>query len=756
MAATPYPTAHHAPRSRGPLDALLTLLGEELALRPHRLRSALRSATIGAVGAGLMAAAHVDTPLGPYLVWLLAGTPTAMMAWRTAVSFTVIEGAALGVAVVLAWVLSQSPVLMLAALGLFAALSTDLIVRFKLGSIGLITQVLVIDTFYGVMFAPGQVGWNSAYTFGGIAIACGIIALTDNWLWPDPAEAILLEALADVLRRIRRRLLVSTSCYLAADPASAAHLRSDPHALTPYLELLQRAQAEGLSAHRRGVLGAALTRAARLQTRVAQIVVDARANVPRDARRLLAPQTAATIAAIAAALDELAGDPVLMLRAGPDEPPSPAAARMRSAITALDAEAAATLPAHLDRIGAAERANLNDFYTAIRAIGRLLERPLDESTVAARAPAPAATASASPDAAHVHYCLKVAIAIVAGYVIGLTSQRPDLSTIMTTVIITALPTYGAAVRKMILRLVGGILGGVLIVMLIVIVSPNFETLPSYVIAIFLVLVVSGYTGEGSGRIAYAGKQLGTTFLLAFAGLSPSVAVEAPLWRVWGIILGTVVVLLVSLLLWPDYAGDALPPRLRQLLRLTIALAPGAAADEAAMQRLDTELNGVLEQTLAIADDARFEGRASRLNPDAVVQTAGTLRRIAHRFEMIARGRSVDPRPTLDPVAERAMRTVLDGVLAELRNWLTWSERPVDAIGPESPPQATGQSAVTQALAELTSRIEADGFAQIAGWSSEERRSLFAELESMRRLTFLIGELNEYLSHVHRWNSVYLK
>ena len=55
---------------------------------------------------------------------------------------------------------------------------------------------------------------------------CGIIALTDNWLWPDPAEAILLEALADVLRRIRGRLVVSTSCYLAADPAGAAHLRS--------------------------------------------------------------------------------------------------------------------------------------------------------------------------------------------------------------------------------------------------------------------------------------------------------------------------------------------------------------------------------------------------------------------------------------------------------------------------------------------------------------------------------------------------
>jgi len=748
MAAASYPAARRKAGPRGPLDALLALLGEELALRPHRLRSALRSATIGAIGAGLMAAAHVDSPLGPYLVWLLAGTPTAMMAWRTAAFFTVTEGAALCVAVVLARVLSQSPVLMLATLGIFGALSTDIIGRFKLGSFGLITQVLVIDTLYSVMFTPGEVGWNSGYTFGGVAIACGLIALADNWLWPDPAEAILIESLADNLRRIRKRLVESTRSYLATDATGARALVPDAHELSPNLELLARAQAEGLSAHRRGVLGAALTRVARLRTRVNQLVVAAQENVPRGVRRLLAPQIEAAGDAIAAVLDELADDPAVMLRTGPDEPPSPAAAGMQSAIAALDARMTAMRPEYIHQVGAAELVNFSSFLTTVRAIGRLIERPLDESAVAARTPTPRAPTRSSPDPAHVRYCLKVALAIVVGYVIGLTSQRADLSTIMTTVIITALPTYGAAARKMILRLVGGILGGLLIVAIIVIVSPNFETLPSYVIAIFLVLVVSGYAGQGSGRIAYAGKQLGTTFLLAFAGLSPSVAVEAPLWRVWGILLGTVVVLVVSLVLWPEYAGDALPPRLRRLLGLTLALAPGAAGDEAAMQRLDAELNAVLEETLAVADDARFEGRASQLDPDAVIQTAGTLRRIAHRFELIALSRFLDARPALNPVAEQAVRVVLDGVLAELRDWLTWIENPA-YTGSGPPQKATEQPAITQALAELTGRIEADSFAQIAAWSVEERRSLFSELESLRRLEFLIGELNEYLSRIRR-------
>jgi uncharacterized membrane protein YccC len=554
--------------------------------------------------------------------------------------------------------------------------------------------------------------------------------------------------MADWLRHLRRDLTASIRAYRTTDPVDARALRLHTDELSSYLELLARAQAEGLSHHRRGVFGAAITRNARLQTRADQILIAAQADVPREVRELLAAPIDASAAAIGAALEELAGDPVIMLRSGPDKPPSPAAARLQAAIAALESAARALRP-RLDQASAAERANLADFLTAIRSVGRLIERPLDESVVAADTPAPAAASRTSRDAAQVRYCLKVAIAIMAGYVVGLTTQRGDLSTIMTTVIITALPTYGAAARKMIQRLVGAVLGGLFIVGLIIIVSPNFESLPAYMLAIFVTLIVSGYSGQGGPRIAYAGKQLGTTFLLAFAGLSPSVAVEAPLWRVWGIILGTVVVLVVSSLVWPEYAGNSLSPRLRRLLELTVAFAPEVVRDTAAMQRLDTELNGVLEETLAVADDARFEGRASRLNPDAVVQTASTLRRIAHRFEVIGHNRLVDSRPTLDPATEQAAQTVLDSVLAKLRAWLIWIERAADTTGAEPLPQATRQPDLATALAELTSRIEANNFARLAGWSVEARRSLFAELESMRRLVFLSGELDEFIVRVRR-------
>ena len=100
--------------------------------------------------------------------------------------------------------------------------------------------------------------------------------------------------------------------------------------------------------------------------------------------------------------------------------------------------------------------------------------------------------SDAPDPALVRYSLKVGLCVVIGYVIGIVTQRAELSTILTTVLITALPTYGAALRKMILRIVGAIIGGLISLLAIIIVTPNFETLPAYLLAVFLVFYVSAY------------------------------------------------------------------------------------------------------------------------------------------------------------------------------------------------------------------------------------------------------------------------
>ena len=137
--------------------------------------------------------------------------------------------------------------------------------------------------------------------------------------------------------------------------------------------------------------------------------------------------------------------------------------------------------------------------------------------------------------------LKVGACVVIGYVIGIVDHRPELNTILTTVIITALPTYGAALRKMNLRIVGALIGGLISLLTIIIVTPNFS-------GPFRLIRSPSSWSSMSPRTAlsaadgcpYAGKQIGTTFALVFTGLSAALDVHEPLWRIWAFLLGTLV------------------------------------------------------------------------------------------------------------------------------------------------------------------------------------------------------------------------
>jgi predicted membrane protein len=83
----------------------------------------------------------------------------------------------------------------------------------KLGAGLLLIEVVCIDTFYGVVFAPQKIGWGAALAFGGSVIAFGLIVLFDNWLWPDRSEAILMESLGASVARARSRSLEASNFF---------------------------------------------------------------------------------------------------------------------------------------------------------------------------------------------------------------------------------------------------------------------------------------------------------------------------------------------------------------------------------------------------------------------------------------------------------------------------------------------------------------------------------------------------------------
>jgi hypothetical protein len=738
----------------GWLARLEGLLQRELAPSPRRLWTSLRLTTIATIGAALIVACHVNSELGTYIVWLLVGAGP-MMSLRKASGILVAEAFLLASSVVMARVLAETPWLMLPFLFAYMALFTFVAVTRELGAVATLGQVVTLDSFYGVIFAPDEIGWAAAGAFGGSAIALGVIVLFDNWLWPDPADPILMKALETSAGHERARLVGASRFYL--DRRAARPPEPPPTSDLPnHLALLNQSSAEGATAHRRAVLLGAITVMARIHLEVDRLVIAARENVPRSIRLMLQPEIESAVDAIAAVLGEIAREAPILIRVRTDQPPIRAAVRARSAMDALSSRIIEVRPAYISRAGAAELANFASFTNCLATLTRLIERPLDEppsDPESISSPRLIPQPHNAPDPGLIRHCYKVGLCTVIGYIVGLWSHRPELSVILTTIIITALPNYGAALRKMILRIVGAIVGGLISLLMIIIVTPNFETLPAYMLALFIVFYISAYSALSSGRVAYAGKQIGTTFVLVFAGLSPSPDVYTALWRIWGILLGTLIVAVVFLILWPAYAGDSLLPRLRKVIRDTLALVPGGSASsrKAEIQATNSETMRVLTEILAVADDAQLEGRSCMIDHDSVVQAAGTLRRIANRLTGISMGRILAALPRLDGTTEAVREAVLAAIRTRLETWLEFIESGPDFSNARLATVFASHSRnqITQPLDEFSRRLEEQGFVQISNWTLEQRRVILAELNSMRRLEVNMSELDRYLSSVAR-------
>ena len=351
----------------------------------------------------------------------------------------------------------------------------------------------------------------------------------------------------------------------------------------------------------------------------------------------------------------------------------------------------------------------------------------------------------------VRYSLKVGLCVVLCYIIGLISGRTELFTILVTVIIIATPTYGATLHKMYLRIAGFVIGGAVSLLAIIIVSPNFDTLPAYMLAAFAVFYSFAYFSLGNSRISYAGKQMGFIFALVFVGLSPSVDIYEPLWRIWGVLLGDFVVAIVFFTLWPEYAGDSLLPRLQKVLANTLALAPGGSAStsEDSILKTNSDTMRVLTEFLEIAEDAGMEGRTCAVYHDGIVEAAGNLRRIANRLSSIATARVLTQMPQLDPLAEFARERFFQAIRGQLTSWLDFFSGPecFSASAARAIAQKHSGDELTEPLNEFSSLLQEGAFARLASWPLEPRRTMLAELQSMQRLEFPLSELNRYLADI---------
>ncbi len=656
--------------------------------------------------------------------------------------------------IVMAGMLAEAPWLMLPFLFALLSFSTYLGTIWKLGASLLLIEVVCLSNFYEVFFAPQDIGWSSAGAFGGCVIAFCVLVVFDNWLWPDPGEGILMESLGTSIAHARRRLLGASGFYLDNKAAPRPRLPLPTSSLPAHMTLLDQAVAEGISDHRRGILLAAITRVARIGLAIDRLIIAARQAVPGEIRAKVRTEIQATVDALASVLDELAREVPKHIAVGPEHLPPESRIRARAAMDMLSARIIQIRPGYIGTASSAEIENIASFVDSLAVLTRHIDHLLDEP------PQPPATVSSNiavpqlvyaPDPALVRYSLKVGLCIVAGLIVGIITQRADLFTILITILITALPTYGAALNKMILRVTGAVIGGAIALLAIVIVSPNFDNLPGYLLIIFIVFLVSAYGATATGRLAYAGRQIGVTFALAFVGLGPAIDIYEPLWRTWGILLGIFVVAIVSFVLWPEYAADCLLPRLRRVIRDTLALVPGgsAANNEDEIVRVSSDAMQLLAEILEVAGDAQLEGRNSLVDHNAIVEAAGTLRRIANQLASIAGGRIAAPTPRLDPTTEAEREAILVAICRRLQSWLDFfsSDECLSAVVAQTIAQEYSPDDLRKPLEQLSLRLEEGKFARLESWTLEQRRTMLAELETMRNLESLIAELNRWLAQI---------
>ena len=694
--------------------SLVGFLAKELAPTHRRFIEATRTAVKATLTTGIAATLQI---LGPF------GEIFAFVVGQPGISFGLFEGgltivttAAVQAAIVpITGKLLDYPGLIMAFLFVVFGMITYLLSNTKLSLILVLVAVGTISTVYVGIFEPGQIGWSSTYTFDGILAATLVLVAIDSWIWPSPPEPRLLESVAVDFERSRRRLEIVGRHYL--DPAAAPLPETQiASRLAPHLALLKSIE-ERTTLQRFARLLNALTTSERVSLEVGRLAEIAEEPLPGELRQRYGERLEGVLGSIDAALARRTEE----LLAGLPDPIASAESGADLRFGEMPAVVAAS--------------SLAGFVDALNVIENLLEPP-PVSSVPAEAPAPEDFADPHPlvDPDRFRFSVKLGATMVLGLLVGLTTQRADLQTILWSIVVAGQQNqYGAVVRKTLLRLGGCIVGGLAALGAMILVSQNFDSLPPYLAAIFAVTLFAAYVAQSDEWLSYAGLQTGLTFIACYVGMGPSTDVYGPLWRFWGIMLGVLTTGFVFLFLWPEYARDKLIDSLAKLMKTSLALGRQVAEGtitEGRIAAVEQRLSANLLQALSFADQARLEGQSGREISANGVDAAATMIRIAYRFEVIARARKSGaeaalPRDVLQ-LCSRREREYCDALESRI-GWLE-SVRSPDLRALPAPEAAVGFADLTPSTAALF-----------------EGGDLAAQLESYRRLPVLLERLDTALS-----------
>ena len=697
--------------------SLVGFFVRELAPTHRRWVEATRTALKATLTTGIAATLQILGPFGPLFAFRI-GQPGISLGLFEG-GLTIVTAAAVQAAIVpiTGKLLDYPGLIMTFLFVVFASIGYVLAANPKLFLILGLVAIGTITTVYVAIFEPGQIGWGSTYTFDGILAATLVMVVIDTLIWPSPPEPKLLESVAEDLERSRRRLEIVGRHYLdpAAAPLPATEIASR---LAPHLALLKSIQG-GTAPQRFAHLLNVVMTSERVFLEVERLAVIAEEPLPDELKQRYGDRVEDELGSVDAALTRRSEEILsgLLDSAGP-------------------ARSGADLR-FVERSAVVEGSNLAGFVGALEVIENLLEPPPVRIEVAERSAAEdSAESRPRIDPDRFRYAVKLGATIVLGLLVGLTTQRADLQTILWSIVVAGGPNqYGAVVRKTLLRLAGCIVGGIAALGAMILVSQNFDSLPAYMAAIFMVSLFAAYVAQSSDWLNYAGVQTGVTFLICYVAMGPSSDVYKPLWRFWGILLGVLTNGFVFLLLWPEYAGDKVTDSLAKLMKTSLAFAREVAdrtITEGRIAALAQGLSANLLQVLNFADQARLEGQSGREISASGFDAAATVIRIAYRFEVIARARLSGAEASLPRDVAQLCSVRESEYCDALESRIEWLESTKSA----------------DRAAVLAPRAEVE-FAALnpATTALFEGGDLVAQLESYRRLPILLQHLDTALSGI---------
>ena len=587
----------------------------ELAPFPNRWRGAARVAFVTAIGAGITATLQIANPLGLTLLVSLAA-PEFAFNFATGVVFLLMAAIVPVLALFIIGALVDSPVLLVSAFIVFTAISTYLIygVR-RLGRLWLWIQIPSITAFYMVLFDRRGLGWDTAQMYGGIAIAIALLLLFNNLLWPVPAEMVLANSLRSTLARSRRRLGLLVTIFLGE--ATPDHDRTVASKLAYHLALLRPATRQADEARSSANLLAAVMVAERIHNEIERLCVFACRQIGRsydEARKR-------DLREMADALDGALNDYVVHL----SQPTRPEHTQATVSLDLFRARAT-----YLSESGA-----LDEVAEHLLRIGELLSVDARETPSVGARQYPLPRRPFRPNKFLVRFCVRHTVAMTLAFMAGLYDNSPALHAALWLLMIGGPPSHGATARKFTMRAIGSS-GALLFAALgTIALAPNFTSIPSYLAAIFIGVLLMTYLGEGGGQLSYLAIGA-TAFVIAFSGPGPRPDMVGSIWTIWGISLGMIIRAIVSAVSI-EAPNRTLAEQIERPLHGLAALVPDSELTEVAGANL--EVIAGIEDMLEVAADAQLQGRSSGIDASNLVDALDTMRRLAFAMGNLARQRS---------------------------------------------------------------------------------------------------------------------